>query len=171
MRILWPRFTLSLLVLNAIKFLQTENIFVLTEALQYHKQLSTSLIAVGDIIIGNSFDKLVKAKEVKFPQSDDVMDHRVTDPTVWRVWHGLRQIQTLLKLFTLYHTKIALFFDKFLEFQIWLHKEDVLCLLYNSWVLPLHNFSLVMDLEPASFAESWLLKDPGHQQKCCWPSQ
>ena len=50
---------------NAIKFLQPENIFVLTEALRYHKQLSTSLIAVGDIIIGKSFDKLVKARDVK----------------------------------------------------------------------------------------------------------
>ena len=50
---------------NTIKFLQSENIFVLTEALRYHKQLSTSLIAVGDIIIGKSFDKLVKAMDVK----------------------------------------------------------------------------------------------------------
>ena len=50
---------------NAIKFLQSEDIFVLTEALRYHKQLSTSLIVVGDIIIGKSFDKLVKAREVK----------------------------------------------------------------------------------------------------------
>ena len=50
---------------NTIKFLQSENIFVLTEALRYHKQLSTSLIAVGDIIIGKSFDKLVKARDVK----------------------------------------------------------------------------------------------------------
>ena len=41
------------------------NIFVLTEALRYHKQLSISLIAVGDIIIGKSFDKLVKARDVK----------------------------------------------------------------------------------------------------------
>ena len=63
-RILWPRFISSLLV-NTIKFLQSENIFVLTEALRYHKQLSTSLIAVGDIIIGKSFDKLVKARDVK----------------------------------------------------------------------------------------------------------
>ena len=55
---------------DAIKFLQSENIFVLTEALRYHKQLSTSLIAVGDIIIGKSFDKLVKARD------DDVLDHR-----------------------------------------------------------------------------------------------
>ena len=36
-----------------------------TELLRYHKQLSTSLIAVGDIIIGKSFDKLVKARDVK----------------------------------------------------------------------------------------------------------
>ena len=50
---------------NTIKFLQSENIFVLTEALRYHKQLSTSLIAVGDIIVGKSFDKLVKARDVK----------------------------------------------------------------------------------------------------------
>ena len=50
---------------NTIKFLQPENIFVLAEALRYHKQLSTSLIAVGDIIIGKSFDKLVKARDVK----------------------------------------------------------------------------------------------------------
>ena len=50
---------------NTIKFLQFENIFVLTEALRYHKQLSTSLIVVGDIIIGKSFDKLVKARDVK----------------------------------------------------------------------------------------------------------
>ena len=50
---------------NAIKFLQSENIFVLTEALRYHKQLSTSLIVVGDIIIGKSFDKLVKATGVQ----------------------------------------------------------------------------------------------------------
>ena len=50
---------------NTIKFLQSENIFELTEALRYHKQLSTSLIAVGDIIIGKSFDKLVKARDVK----------------------------------------------------------------------------------------------------------
>ena len=50
---------------NTIKFLQSENIFVLTEVLRYHKQLSTSLIAVGDIIIGKSFDKLVKARDVK----------------------------------------------------------------------------------------------------------
>ena len=50
---------------NTIKFLQSENIFVLTEALRYHKQLSTSLIAVGDIVIGKSFDKLVKAMDVK----------------------------------------------------------------------------------------------------------
>ena len=50
---------------NVIKFLQSENIFVLTEALRYHKQLSTSSIVVGDIIIGKSFDKLVKARGVK----------------------------------------------------------------------------------------------------------
>ena len=50
---------------NAIKFLQSENIFVLTKALRYHKQLSTSLIVVGDIIISKSFDKLVKARDVK----------------------------------------------------------------------------------------------------------
>ena len=50
---------------NTIKFLQSENIFVLTEALRYPKLLSTSLIAVGDIIIGKSFDKLVKARDVK----------------------------------------------------------------------------------------------------------
>ena len=72
---------------NAIKFLQSENIFVLTEALQYHKQLSTSLIVVGDIIIGKSFDKLVKATDVK------VSTKRWCDgsqtPTVRRVWHGL----------------------------------------------------------------------------------
>ena len=61
---------------NTIKFLQSENIFVLTEALRYHKQLSTSLIAVGDIIIGKSFDKLVKARDVKVSTSDDVIDHR-----------------------------------------------------------------------------------------------
>ena len=50
---------------NAIKLLQSENIFVLTEALRYHKQLSMSLIVVGDIVIGKSFDKLVKATDVK----------------------------------------------------------------------------------------------------------
>ena len=50
---------------NTIKFLQSGNIFVPTEALRYHKQLSTSLIAVGDVIIGKSFDKLVKARDVK----------------------------------------------------------------------------------------------------------
>ena len=50
---------------NAIKFLQSENIFVLTEALQYHKQLSISLIAVGDIIVRKSFDKFVKVRDVK----------------------------------------------------------------------------------------------------------
>ena len=50
---------------NAIKFLQSENIFVLTEALRSHKQLSTSLIAVGGIIIGKSFDKLAKARDVE----------------------------------------------------------------------------------------------------------
>ena len=50
---------------NAIKFLQSENIFVLTEALRYHKQLSISLIAVGGIIIGKSFYKLAKAMDVK----------------------------------------------------------------------------------------------------------
>ena len=50
---------------NTIKLLQSENIFVLTEALRYHKQLSVSLIAVGDIIIGKSFDKLVKVRDVK----------------------------------------------------------------------------------------------------------
>ena len=50
---------------NAIKFLQPENIFVLTEAWRYHKQLSTSLIVLGDIIIGKSLDKLVKARDVK----------------------------------------------------------------------------------------------------------
>ena len=50
---------------NTIKFLQPENIFVLAKALRYHKQLSTSLIAVGDIIIGKSFDKLVKARDIK----------------------------------------------------------------------------------------------------------
>ena len=55
----------SFIGFNAIKFLQSENIFVLTEALRYHKQLSTSLIVVGDIIIGKSFDKLVKARGVK----------------------------------------------------------------------------------------------------------
>ena len=38
---------------------------VLTEAWRYHKQLSTSSIAVGDIIIHKSFDKLVKARDVK----------------------------------------------------------------------------------------------------------
>ena len=37
----------------------------MTEALRYHKLLSTSLIAVGDIIIGKSFDKHVKARDVK----------------------------------------------------------------------------------------------------------
>ena len=50
---------------NTIKFLQSENIFVLAEALRYYKQLSTSLIVMGDIIIGKSFDKLVKATGVK----------------------------------------------------------------------------------------------------------
>ena len=50
---------------NAIKFLQSENIFVLTEALRYHKQLSKSLVVVGDIIIGKSFDKPVKAGDIK----------------------------------------------------------------------------------------------------------
>ena len=50
---------------NTIKFLQSGNIFVLTEALRYHKQLSTSLIVVGDVIIDKSFDKLVKARDVK----------------------------------------------------------------------------------------------------------
>ena len=50
---------------NGIKFLQSKNIFVLTEALRYHKQLSTSFIVVGDIIIGKSFDKLVKARDCK----------------------------------------------------------------------------------------------------------
>ena len=47
---------LEFIGINAIKFLQYENIFKLTEALRYHKQLSTSLIAVGDIIIGKSLD-------------------------------------------------------------------------------------------------------------------
>ena len=50
---------------NAINFLKSENIFVLTETLRYHKQLSTSIIAVGDVIIGKSFDKLVTARGVK----------------------------------------------------------------------------------------------------------
>ena len=50
---------------NEIKFLRSENIFVLTEALRYHKQRSTSLIGAGDIIIGKSFDKLVKVRDVK----------------------------------------------------------------------------------------------------------
>ena len=50
---------------NAVKFLQSENILVLAEALRYHKQLSTSLIVVGGIIIGKSFDKLAKARDVK----------------------------------------------------------------------------------------------------------
>ena len=48
-----------------MKFLQSENIFVLTEALRYHKQLSTSLIAVGGIIMGKSFYELAKARYVK----------------------------------------------------------------------------------------------------------
>ena len=56
---------LKFISLNAITFLQSENIFVLTEALRYDKQFSTSLIAVGDIIIGKTFDKLVKPREVR----------------------------------------------------------------------------------------------------------
>ena len=56
---------LNFIGFNTMKFLQSENIFVLAEALRYHKQLSPSLIAVGDIIIGKSFDKLVKARDVR----------------------------------------------------------------------------------------------------------
>ena len=38
---------------------------MLTKALRYHKHLSTSLIAVGDIIIGKSLDELAKTRDVK----------------------------------------------------------------------------------------------------------
>ena len=47
------------------RFYNLKKNFVLTEALRYHKQLSTSLIALGDIVIGKSFDKLVKARDEK----------------------------------------------------------------------------------------------------------
>ena len=50
---------------NAIQFPQSENTFVLTEALRYHKYLSTSLIAGGDIFISKSLDKLIKTRDVK----------------------------------------------------------------------------------------------------------
>ena len=49
---------------NAIENLQSEKTFVLTKAVRYHKHLSTSLIAVGDIIIGKSLDKLEKTRDV-----------------------------------------------------------------------------------------------------------
>ena len=58
---------LAFIGFNVINFLKSENIFVLTETLWYHKQLSTSLIVVGDIIIGKSLDKLVMARGVKVP--------------------------------------------------------------------------------------------------------
>ena len=38
---------------------------MLTKALRYHKHLSTSLIVVGDIIIGKSLDELAKTRDVK----------------------------------------------------------------------------------------------------------
>ena len=41
---------------NAIDLLQSENTFVLTKALRYHKSLSTSLIAVSDITIWASIN-------------------------------------------------------------------------------------------------------------------
>ena len=48
-----------------IKLLQSENKFMLTNALRNNKQLNTSLIVMGDIIIGKSFDKLVKMGDIK----------------------------------------------------------------------------------------------------------
>ena len=63
-RIFCPRFVSSVLILMQSSFYNLKT-FVLTEALRYHKHISTSLIAVGDIIIGKSFDKLVKARDVK----------------------------------------------------------------------------------------------------------
>ena len=56
---------LELIGFNAIEFLQSKNTFALTEALRHHKHLSTSLIAVGTIIIDKSLDKLVKTRDVK----------------------------------------------------------------------------------------------------------
>ena len=49
---------------NAVEFLQSENTFVLKEALRYHKHLSTRLIAVGAIIIDKSLVKPVKTRGV-----------------------------------------------------------------------------------------------------------
>ena len=56
---------LKLIGFIAIEFQQSENTFVLSEALRYHKHYSTNLIAVGDIIIFKPLDKLVETRDVK----------------------------------------------------------------------------------------------------------
>ena len=64
-RILWPWIHLNFISFNAVEFLQSENTFVMTVALRYGKHLSTSVTAVGDMIIGKSLDKFVKVRDVK----------------------------------------------------------------------------------------------------------
>ena len=78
---------LKLIGFNAIESLQSKNTCALTEALRHHKHLSTSLIAVGAIIIDKSFDKLVKTRGVKV----SMKGWRDGSQTQWaqRVWHGL----------------------------------------------------------------------------------
>ena len=78
---------LKLIGFNAIEFLQSKNTCALTEALRHHKHLSTSLIAVGAIIIDKSLDKLVKTRGVKV----SMKGWRDGSQTQWarRVWHGL----------------------------------------------------------------------------------
>ena len=49
--------TLKIVGFKAIELAQSENKFVLTKALRYHKHLRTSLMAVGDNIIGKPSDK------------------------------------------------------------------------------------------------------------------
>ena len=57
---------LKIIGFNAIELLSSENIFLLTKVLRYHKHLtSTSLVAVGDITIWKLLDILVKTKNVK----------------------------------------------------------------------------------------------------------
>ena len=56
---------LKLIGFNDIVLLQTQTICVLTKASLYHKHLSTSLFAVGDLIIWKSLHKLAKKINIK----------------------------------------------------------------------------------------------------------
>ena len=70
---------------NAIELLQSENIFMLTNALRYHKHLS--IIAAGDIISANHLIYLWRQGMQK--SFHEAMTWWITDPTVWLFWHGL----------------------------------------------------------------------------------